>query len=154
PFRAATAAATAMQVQRDDPVPPRRLQPTVPRDLETICLKCLRKSPSQRYASARDLADDLGRFLDGQPIVARPVRRLARVWRWSRPAPKVAGLLVLLRLPVLAGFAGVFWQWRQARTQATLARAERDTARRERSRAEENFRNARVVVVRLSQLAD
>src|SRR5207248_2402893 len=73
PFRAATQVDTILQVQMDEPVPVRRLQPTVPRDLETICLHCLEKEPGKRYASAGELAEDLRRFLAAEPIAARPV---------------------------------------------------------------------------------
>jgi hypothetical protein len=96
PFEAATNLDTIFQVVRDEPVPPRRLRPKVPRDLETICLKCLQKEPGQRYESAEALAHDLQRFLEGRPIWARPVGRLTRVTKWSRRAPARAALLVVL----------------------------------------------------------
>jgi serine/threonine protein kinase len=87
PFRAATALDTILQVVSDEAVPPSRLQPKVPRDLETICLKCLQKNPRKRYATARALADDLRRFLGGEPITARPVGRFERVLKWARRRP-------------------------------------------------------------------
>src|SRR5262249_20052454 len=93
PFRAALVVETLQQVVAADPVPPRRLNPSLPRDLETVCLKCLHKEPRQRYAPARDLADDLGRFLAGVPVRARPVGALSLAARWCRRRPAVAGLL-------------------------------------------------------------
>ena len=84
PFRAETALETVLQVLHDEPVPPSRLRPRVPRDLETICLKCLEKNPQRRYATADDLAEDLERFLDFEPVKARPVAAPERMWRWCR----------------------------------------------------------------------
>jgi tetratricopeptide (TPR) repeat protein len=147
PFAAATADATLGLVRKDEPVPPRRLQPTVPRDLETICLKCLRKEPGRRYASAQELAGDLRRFRAGEPIQARPVGTGERVVVWCRRRPAVAGLLTALVLVFLAGFSGVLWQWQRASRNAAEAeqnaaafRRERDTARQEKERAEGHLR--------------
>jgi serine/threonine protein kinase/WD40 repeat protein len=105
PFQAATLLETLEQVRTQEPVPLRRLQPQLPRDLETVCLKCLQKEPGKRYASAAALADDLRLFLEGVPIQARPVAPVERWWRWCRRNPalaalttSVAALLVLLAL--------------------------------------------------------
>jgi serine/threonine-protein kinase len=107
PFRGATPLETLDHVRAQDPVPPSRVQPRVPRDLETLCLKCLEKNPARRYAGALELADDLGRFLAGEPIRAQPVGPWGRLWRWARRRPYVAGLsaAVFLLLAVLAGGA-------------------------------------------------
>jgi WD40 repeat protein len=106
PFRAATALDTIMQVVSEEPVPPRRLQSKVPRDLETICLKCLQKQPACRYASAAALADDLRRFRAGEPIEARPVGRWDRGWRWCRRNPMVASLSAALLVLLIAVAVG------------------------------------------------
>jgi eukaryotic-like serine/threonine-protein kinase len=98
PFQAAILLDTLEQVRHREPVPVRQLQPSVPRDLETICLKCLEKEPPQRYATARELADDLGRFLQGEPIRARPSSLLARLTRWCQRPQRVrdAGRLAII----------------------------------------------------------
>jgi hypothetical protein len=102
PFLGATTMETVFDVLHHDPVPPRRLKPNVPRDLETICLKCLRKEPFRRYATARELADDLHCFQEWQPIKARRVGRLERGLRWLRRRPAVV-LAALLAVVVVAG---------------------------------------------------
>src|SRR5205823_7483372 len=88
-----------------EPVPVRQLNPDVPRDLETVCHKCLEKDGARRYPAARELAEELGRFVAGEPVVARPVGRLERGWRWCRRNPVVAGLLLLVFLTLGAGAA-------------------------------------------------
>jgi serine/threonine protein kinase len=93
------------QVVREEPRPPRKINDKIPRDLETICLKALAKEPNRRYASARDMADDLRRFLKGEPIQARPVGRGERLWRWCRRNPAVASLLIAVSLSVVVGAA-------------------------------------------------
>jgi hypothetical protein len=106
PFLAATPLDTLMQLLHDEPVAPSQLQPRISRDIETICLKCLQKEPARRYASALELAEDLRRLLNKEPVLARPVGRVERLWRWCRRRPLVAGLSALaagLALVVLVG---------------------------------------------------
>jgi tetratricopeptide (TPR) repeat protein len=147
PFQGESPLDTLQQVLTAEPVPPRRLQPKVPRDLETICLKCLEKQPEKRYPSAEALADDLHRFLAGEPIRARPVGPAGRLARWCRRKPVVAGLTAALLLVFLAGFAGVTWKWLEAS-------AERDRAEALRDRAERNFQLAIDTNVAVGDLAE
>lgn len=120
PFRG-TSSALLVQAVHDDPQPLRRLNPAVPRDLETICLKCLAKEPAKRYTTAEALAEELQRFLAGEPILARPVASWERGVKWVKRQRVVAALLAAVVLVAILGFAGVTWQW--ARAEANLARA-------------------------------
>jgi WD40 repeat protein/tRNA A-37 threonylcarbamoyl transferase component Bud32 len=122
PFRAATAMDTIIQVMNEEPAAPRRLNPQVPRDLETICLKCLHKESARRYKSARSLASDLRRYLDGRPVQARPVGKAARTVKWVRRNPVVAGLLALVALALVAGALGMWWQYRKLEDERDRAR--------------------------------
>src|SRR5262245_58380891 len=114
PFKGATAVDTVVQLLHQEPVRPGSLRPELPQDLETICLHCLNKEPSRRYATAAELADDLFRYRRGQPVLARPVGPVERGLKWARRHPLPAALLVGIVLVALVGFAGVTWQWRTA----------------------------------------
>jgi tetratricopeptide (TPR) repeat protein/tRNA A-37 threonylcarbamoyl transferase component Bud32 len=107
PFVASSVFETMMQVREQAPLSPERRNPRVDRDLATICLKCLQKVPSQRYESALAVAEDLERYLAGQPIVARPVGVSKRTWLWARRQPAAAALVVLAVLAVVGTIAGV-----------------------------------------------
>ncbi|HKS37138.1 MAG TPA: serine/threonine-protein kinase, partial [Verrucomicrobiae bacterium] len=127
PFQGETLHQVLLQVQGTEPIAPRRLNPGVPEDLQTICLKCLEKDPTRRYPTARDLADELGRFLRDEPIAARPIGAVDRVWRWCRRRPAVAALSasVLLLLLVVA-FGSSFAVWRVDRARQAEHAANRD----------------------------
>jgi serine/threonine-protein kinase len=114
PFRGESAAETVHQVIFQDPVPPSRLNHKVPRDLETICLKCLHKPATRRYASARELAEDLQRFLEGKPIRARRVGAVERGVKWTRRRPAAALLLTTLLVVSVVAAGTVVWLREQA----------------------------------------
>ena len=137
PFKGATAMDTLLQVATNEPVPPSRLQPKLPPDIETICLKCLEKSSSRRYSSAQALAEDLHRYLAGEPILARPAGRLERCGKWARRRPALAGLLAVSALALLSILTGILYF-------TVHLRRERNTAIAEKGRAEENEAAARL----------
>ncbi len=149
PFQGPTPLETLEQVRSQEPVPPGQLQGKVPRDLGTICLKCLAKEPARRYAGAADLADDLRRFLAGEPIRARPVGRLEKALKWVRRRPALAALWAVGLLAVVLGGAAALWLERQA---ADLRRGvEADLARVADLHRQERWGEARTA---LEQTAD
>ncbi|MCY2991899.1 MAG: serine/threonine-protein kinase [Planctomycetota bacterium] len=130
PFLADTVWGTLQQAVHNEPAGPRSINPDLDRNLETICLKCLRKEPSQRYATAESLADDLGRWRRGEPILARPAGSAERAVRWARRNPRVAGLIAAVFLSLafatLASAVGMLAVTRAHRqSQENLAHAQR-----------------------------
>ena len=122
PFRGASPLETMRKVVEDDPAPPHTVNAAVDRDLETICLKCLAKRAPDRYGSAEAFADDLARWLAGEPIAARPVTATERVWRWCRQQPIVASLSTALAAAIVVGIVMSGTQWRRAERNAVALR--------------------------------
>jgi WD40 repeat protein/tRNA A-37 threonylcarbamoyl transferase component Bud32 len=154
------------QVLHDEPKPPRRLNDRIPRDLETICLKAMAKEPAKRYATARELAEDLGRFLGGESIRARPVGRIERAARWARRKPATAGLIAAVVIAVAGGLigtsAGLFAAlrarndaWDRARDALIAQAKEREQAeiarrREQEARDQAELANRRLYAVRMN----
>ncbi len=163
PFQGPTPMDTLLAVLSNEPVPPRQLQPKLPRNLETICLKCLNKEAHKRYATAAALAEDLRRFLAGEPITARPVSRLERAWRWCLRKPGLAAASAAAVLGILLAFVTLtvaFFLVRESRDKAldlagknerlagekdealTQARADRNQAQADRDQAQTDRKKA------------
>ncbi|MCU0708534.1 MAG: serine/threonine protein kinase, partial [Pirellula sp.] len=143
PFQSASSVDTLRQVVDQEPVSPRQLNPSLPIDLETIILKCLEKSVPRRYPSAQSLSDELGRFLEGKPIEARPIRRIAKAWRWCRRSPVIASLIASLILVLLSGIGvSTYFAWKE-RQRATSESLARNNEKKMRELAERNERNAK-----------
>jgi len=130
PFVGPTLDSILLQLRETEPVPPRRLNPTVPPDLETICLKCLEKAPERRYVSAAALAEDLRRFLMGEVLLARPVGLPGKAVRWCRQRPALAGLAAAFFLAAALGTGGVIYQWRRAERKAAAEVWQRELAQK------------------------
>ena len=128
PFQAATQLDTIMQVLTEEPVAPRKLNPALAVDLETICLKCLEKDVHRRYESAAALGEDLRRFQSGEPILARPVTVVERSWKWAKRRPAVAGMISVVVLALVSLIAGGLWYNAQLVTERNIAQKQRKLA--------------------------
>jgi WD40 repeat protein/tRNA A-37 threonylcarbamoyl transferase component Bud32 len=156
PFRAETVLETLRQVQEREPMPPRKRNPQVGQDLETICLKCLEKNPQNRYRSALELAEDLERWLADETIMARRSTPSERAMKWVRRKPVVAALAAAVIVVGIGGVVGVFLQWRRAETARGIAVARgnaearaKDEAVRSRSQAEAAYRDTAGMLTRI-----
>ena len=130
PFQGPTPDAILMQLRDGEPVPPRRLIPTVPRDLETVCLKCLHREPARRYTTARELEEDLRRFLHGEPVLARPRSLAEKSGRWLRRHWPLAAAGLISLTALIAGSIISLVLAAQAREAAAQSRASEAAARR------------------------
>lgn len=142
PFQAAHPLDTILQVLQGEPIPPRQLNPAISRDLETICLKCLEKAPEKRYATADALAQELSRYLRGEPIQARPVSRLERGWRWCRRNRAVASLAAAVVLALVTGAVISTYMAIAARRAESLANLKTAEALQEKKRADQKTEEA------------
>src|SRR5262245_11115871 len=142
PFRAATAAETIVMVMTEEPIAVRQLNAKVPVDLETICARCLQKDAAKRYASAQELADDLGRYLNGEPIVARPVGAIERAVKWVRRNKVVSGLAAAVLLVLTAGVGVSAWFAYVANEKTNEAEKARKDAERDAAAARAQARRA------------
>lgn len=157
PFQAATVMDTLLQVIADEPVSPSQHVKGIPRDLETICMRCLEKSPARRYTTALDLAEDLQRFQQGKPVQARPVGRLSRFWRTCQRHPVVSGLLLTVFVLLVSGLTfsvRLIHIARRETSAAVQAKHQESQARQLESRARRDAENAATLEKQARQKAD
>jgi WD40 repeat protein len=154
PFKAETPLDTVLQVVSEEPVPPARLVPKLPRDLETICLKCLQKQPARRYASAEQLADDLRRFLNDEPILARPIGAWERGLKWAKRRPALATLAGVSLAAAVALLAGGVWYNARLREAYAEAEAQRRAATLAHTEAEAQRQAAAAAHTQAGQLRE
>lgn len=154
PFIGPSAVEIMRQVLDEEPRPPSQHHRDIDRDLETVCLKCLEKDPQRRYGSAAALSEDLTRWLNHEPVVARRASRLERMAKWSRRQPLLAVAIALLNLVFFLGLAGILWQWRRAEDNAAAEARQRKRAEAGQIRAEraEASAEARLYEVRLNYI--
>jgi serine/threonine protein kinase/WD40 repeat protein len=144
PFQGDTAISLLTQIAGADPIPPSRLRRGVARDLESVVLKCLEKAPGKRYTSAADLAEDLRRFLAGEPTRARPVTSIGRVVKLARRHPLPTSLLALIAVSLIGGLTGVLWQWREAVTARDRLQTALRSEAEQRRQAEQSLYQSRI----------
>ncbi|MFT3878736.1 MAG: protein kinase [Gemmatales bacterium] len=153
PFKGASVFETLHQSLYEDPLPPRRLRQELSPDLQAVCLKCLNRIPEQRYASGKKLAEDIDRYLAGQPTLARPVSTIQRAVKWCRRSPVVAGLLALLALLILSTVALMAWYTVQLNTSLQDKIAEERRATQAQTKADEGYRLARGTIMTILKRA-
>jgi serine/threonine protein kinase len=149
PFRGETRM-LIVQILRDEPPSPRKLNGRVPRDLETICLKCLEKDPARRYQTAGELADDLRLYLDGRPIIARPLSRVQRIWRHLRRHPARAAAVAASVVALVAVAAALVNLWNQRGLQAINAKLTEAQIDSDRANVELTASNRRLEIANTS----
>jgi WD40 repeat protein/serine/threonine protein kinase/tetratricopeptide (TPR) repeat protein len=142
------------RITHDEPPRPRKLNPTVPRDLENIVLKAIARDPAHRYQTPIEMGGDLQRFLEDRPVCARRVNEVEKIWRWCRRNPLPASLAALVVIVFLIGFAGVSWQLFETRAERKAAEAARDVARKETERAATTLYYSQLARVRLEWKAN
>lgn len=154
PFQAASSIETLSQVKEQEPLRPSLMVRSVPRDLETICLKCLEKPVEKRYRTAEDLSDDLGRYLRGEPIVARPIGRVGRTIKWAKRRPALAALYVVTVVSVVTLMIGGAWYNRRLRAALAEMFHQKSVAEEQRTAAEHQtaLAQARLYAFQLGQV--